>query len=149
MSGEEKTNSSVAKQDKNDPKLAEKIEENTKKAFKSKGSTTGRNEGSKHNDLNRPSNISTPCASTSQKLKLSGDRNQDPSVIIRSSISPNDQSILIDLILFDQSIFDTFNLTGNSTAIDKFDCSLVSTFTPDCKEQFDFSESSDISYISD
>ena len=109
------TKSITRSQAKNNPKLAEFIEDNRKKSFEIK-KKTAENQDSKN--PNTPSNTS---ASTYQKLELSGDLNQDTSIIISSSIPPKDRSNLTDSILFDKSTFDTSNLTGNSTIVDKFD----------------------------
>ena len=70
-----------------------------------------------------------------KKLELSENPNQDTSIIISSSIPPNDRSTLTDSILFDKSIFDTSNLIGNSTIVDKFDRTLIPTNTSNCKEE--------------
>ena len=131
------TKSITRSQAKNNPKLAEIIEDNRKKAFEIK-KKTAENQDSKN--PNTPSNTS---ASTSQKLELSGNPNQDTSIIISSSIPPKDRSALTDSILFDKSIFDTSNLTGNSTIVDKFDRTLIPTNTSNYKEQLHLSESSE------
>ena len=54
---------------------------------------------------NKKDNLTS--ASTSQKLELPENPNQDTSIIISSSIPSNDRSTLTDSILFDKSIFDT------------------------------------------
>ena len=122
---------------KNNPILAEIIEDNKKKAFEIKKKTA---ENQESKNPNTPSNTS---ASTSQKLELSKNPNQDTSIIISSSTLPNEQSNLTDSILFDESIFDTSNLTGNSTIVDKFDRTLMPTNISDYKEQLRSSECSD------
>ena len=127
-------------QAKNNPKLAEIIEENRKKAFETKTKTLAEEQKQINKNLNSPFNKDKTSASTSQKLGLSGISNQDTSIIISSSTSSIDQSISINPGLFDKSIFDTSNLTGNSTIIDKFDCTLTPSNIGDYKEQL--SESS-------
>ena len=76
------------------------MEDNRTKAFEIK-KKTAENQESKNPNI--PLNTS---ASTSQKLQLSDNPNDDTSIIISSSIPPNDRSTLTDLILFDKCIFD-------------------------------------------
>ena len=131
------TKSITRSEAKNNPKLAEIIEDNMKKAFEIK-KKTAENQESKN-----PTTASNTSSSTSQKLELSENPNQDTSILISSSIPPNDRSALTDLILFDKSIFDTSNLNGNSTIVDKFDRTLIPTNTSNFKEQLHLSKSSE------
>ena len=80
------TKSFTRSQAKNNPKLAEIIEDNRKKAFEIMKKTA---ENQESKNPNTPLNTS---ASTSQKLELSENPNQDTSIIISSSIHPNDRS---------------------------------------------------------
>ena len=127
-------------QAKGNPKLAEIIEENRKKAFETKTKTLAEEQKQINKNLNSPYDKNRTSVSTSQKLGLSGISDQDTSIIISSSTSSIDQSISINPGLFNKSIFDTSNLTGNSTIIDKFDYTLTPSNIGDYKEQL--SESS-------
>ena len=115
------TKSITRSQAKNNPKLAEIIEDNMKKAFEIKKKTA---ENQESENSTTPSNTST---STSQKLEFSENPNQDTSIIISSSIPPNDRSSLTYSILFDNqvvSLRDALEVvpifTGDNISLDQF-----------------------------
>ena len=115
------TKSITRSQAKNNPKLAEIIEDNMKKAFEIKKKTA---ENQESENSTTPSNTST---STSQKLEFSENPNQDTRIIISSSIPPNDRSSLTYSILFDNqvvSLRDALEVvpifTGDNISLDQF-----------------------------
>ena len=131
------TKSITRSQAKNNPKLTEIIEDNRKKAFEIKKKTA------ENQDSRNPNTPSNTSASAFQKLELSENPNQDICIIISSSIPQNDRLTSTDSILFDKSIFDTSNLTGNSTIVDKFDRTFIPTNNSNYKEQLHLSKSSE------